>query len=308
MKLTTLSAGGSWFKGNTHTHTTLSDGTKTPQETAARYRDNGYSFLFISDHNIYMDHRPFETPEFLLIPAVERDIGVPDEVMKCFHIVGINDAASALLSYNDGEQFAAPGWDGIRSVQTIIDDLSAHGNLCILAHPVWSRNEMDDLRQLSRGLLGIEIYNNVCEFEWNNGQAQLYWDLLWKDGIRLWGFASDDSHNPDIHAFGGWIAVKAGDLSASSIVDALKSGSFYSSTGPSIDDFYVENGEAYVECSDAVSIHFMTYDNLGRSFYAPPGETISSAVHRLTGQEKFVRVEVCDRSAKRAWSNPIWLG
>ncbi|MHB8962730.1 MAG: PHP domain-containing protein, partial [Saccharofermentanales bacterium] len=109
----------------------------------------------------------------------------------------------------------------------------------------------------------------------NNGQSMLYWDLLWKRGIRLWGFASDDSHNPDVHALGGWIVAKADDLSASSILDALKSGSFYSSTGPSITEFYVENGEACVECSDVASIHFMTYDNLGRSFHASPGGTLS---------------------------------
>ncbi|MHB8962731.1 MAG: PHP domain-containing protein, partial [Saccharofermentanales bacterium] len=154
MKLTTLSDKGSWFKGNTHTHTTLSDGTRSPQETAAVYRDNGYSFLFLSDHNIYQEHRASGTPDFLLIPAVERDINVPDEVMKCYHVVGIHDASSGRRPYGDGEQFAAPGWDGIRSVQSVIDGLAAHGNLSILAHPVWSRNEMDDLLQL-KGLLGI---------------------------------------------------------------------------------------------------------------------------------------------------------
>ena len=34
-----------WYKGNLHTHTTLSDGKKTPDESIALYREKGYDFL-----------------------------------------------------------------------------------------------------------------------------------------------------------------------------------------------------------------------------------------------------------------------
>src|SRR5688572_13012311 len=39
-----------WFKGNTHTHTLRSDGDSTPEDVTKWYRDNGYNFLFITDH------------------------------------------------------------------------------------------------------------------------------------------------------------------------------------------------------------------------------------------------------------------
>ena len=42
--------GRSWFRGNLHTHTTVSDGRKTPDETAAIYRAAGYDFLALTDH------------------------------------------------------------------------------------------------------------------------------------------------------------------------------------------------------------------------------------------------------------------
>src|SRR5215216_3627692 len=39
-----------WFKGNTHAHTLRSDGDSTPEEVTTWYKDNGYNFLFITDH------------------------------------------------------------------------------------------------------------------------------------------------------------------------------------------------------------------------------------------------------------------
>ncbi|MBK1876066.1 hypothetical protein [Pelagicoccus mobilis] len=41
-----------WYKGNTHTHTLWSDGNDFPESAAAWYKDNGYDFLVLSDHNI----------------------------------------------------------------------------------------------------------------------------------------------------------------------------------------------------------------------------------------------------------------
>ena len=37
--------GKTWYKGNLHTHTTVTDGKKTPEEVIALYRDKSYDFL-----------------------------------------------------------------------------------------------------------------------------------------------------------------------------------------------------------------------------------------------------------------------
>src|SRR5690349_2121562 len=42
---------GRWFKGNTHTHTLNSDGDSTPDDVARWYREHGYQFLVLTDHN-----------------------------------------------------------------------------------------------------------------------------------------------------------------------------------------------------------------------------------------------------------------
>ena len=41
-----------WYKGNLHTHTTMSDGDSTPEVVAQWYKEHGYQFLILSDHNV----------------------------------------------------------------------------------------------------------------------------------------------------------------------------------------------------------------------------------------------------------------
>jgi len=44
-----------WYKGNLHTHTYWSDGDQFPEVVLRRYRDAGYDFVAISDHNVLAD-------------------------------------------------------------------------------------------------------------------------------------------------------------------------------------------------------------------------------------------------------------
>ncbi len=56
MQKRTLYQSGKFYKGNLHTHTTRSDGSSEPEETAKRYRQEGNSFLAITDHWVYGVH------------------------------------------------------------------------------------------------------------------------------------------------------------------------------------------------------------------------------------------------------------
>ncbi len=52
------------YKGNLHTHTTCSDGVRSPEEAIAAYREAGYDFLAITDHRLYTPGE--ELPGFTL--------------------------------------------------------------------------------------------------------------------------------------------------------------------------------------------------------------------------------------------------
>jgi|GEM_PF-103212 len=57
------SRGGSWYKGNLHSHTMWSDGKEFPEMAAAWYKDRGYDFLCLSDHNVLSIGEKWENAE-----------------------------------------------------------------------------------------------------------------------------------------------------------------------------------------------------------------------------------------------------
>src|ERR1043165_7173510 len=67
---------GRWYKGNLHTHTLNSDGDSTPFEVATWYREHGYQFLILTDHNYLtgvagLNATLGAAEKFLLIPGEE---------------------------------------------------------------------------------------------------------------------------------------------------------------------------------------------------------------------------------------------
>ena len=44
--------GTHWWKGNLHTHSFWSDGDDFPEMVVQWYKDHGYNFLALSDHNV----------------------------------------------------------------------------------------------------------------------------------------------------------------------------------------------------------------------------------------------------------------
>lgn len=87
MQKRTLYQSGKFYKGNLHTHTTRSDGSSEPEETAKRYRQEGYSFLAITDHWVYGVHEELNREDFLIFPGTELDLELPER--KDHHLVSI---------------------------------------------------------------------------------------------------------------------------------------------------------------------------------------------------------------------------
>jgi len=52
-----------WFKGNLHTHTWWSDGDSPPETVVGWYKEHGYNFLVLSDHNGLSEGTKWINPE-----------------------------------------------------------------------------------------------------------------------------------------------------------------------------------------------------------------------------------------------------
>lgn len=61
-----------WWKGNLHTHTLWSDGDDFPEMVTAWYKDNGYDFLAISDHNLLHENEKWVDPRNT--PSEQHDL------------------------------------------------------------------------------------------------------------------------------------------------------------------------------------------------------------------------------------------
>lgn len=296
-----------WYKGNLHCHSTESDGRLSPSEVAAIYKSRGWNFLAYTEHRLYTHHKEFDDENFIIIPGVELDVRNEDP-LKIYHVVGVGrtDGAGKEAGYKHGEMIARPTWEGLETAQGMIDDLNRKGNLSIFCHPIWSRLELDDFIGLD-GFFAMELYNTGCALESHTGLCVDYWDSLLRRGRKVWGVAADDCHHVLQDQCGGWVMVNAPELTIQAITGALEKGHFYSSTGPEIYSLMVQDNKVYVECSPVKAVHFVAYEELGHSYWAPKGGTITSAKHRLNGREKYVRIECVDKEGNTAWSNPIFL-
>ena len=103
----------------------------------------------------------------------------------------------------------------------------------------------------------------------------------------------------------GWTMIKAEELTPVAVLEALRSGQFYASCGPVIDDFRIKDGTVSLACSPVVEVHFVAQFSHGRSHYAGDGETLTSAEFTLREGTQFVRAEIVDEKGHHAWTNPL---
>ena len=289
---------GDWFKGNVHTHSVFSDGTKTPEELIEIYRGAGYDFLSITDHSIVLDTSGLYGKGLLLVPGGEMCIG-RSEAGQFYHLVALGVEN---LPFKDFDYNLDP--------QEVIDHTNSVGGIPIIAHPYWSGLNHSDMMKLS-GYHGVEIFNTSCDYERNTGLSASHIDGLIAAGLEPYIYAVDDHHGAGrpqvpIDACGAWISVKAESLTVKSILDAIKKGHFYSSTGPEIRNINIdEDGVISVECSPVKYISFVSTPSLGMKFHAEE-EPLTKAAYPGRPGETYVRVEVTDYEERTAWSNPIY--
>jgi hypothetical protein len=100
--------------------------------------------------------------------------------------------------------------------------------------------------------------------------------------------------------------VKARELSRKAILEAIRQGLFYSSTGPVIEDLKIAGGKISLVTSPVKMIDFIADGILGIR-RASLEKNICLAEYELTGQERYLRIEITDEKGKKAWTNPVLL-
>ena len=135
----------------------------------------------------------------------------------------------------------------------------------------------------------------------------------------MFALATDDSHHPGYDSGFAWTMVRAADRSQEAVLDALRSGAFYGSTGPDIHNV-TWTSAVTVECSPAASVTLFSSRmrgaraNAGRLGYPKNSEILDRDANGLITavrlerpyEAPYGRVEVADPAGRKAWTNPLW--
>ena len=292
-----------FLKGGLHCHTTRSDGKLSPEATIVLHAAHGYDFLALTDHRNYNFKNYAPESGVLIIPGMEMDVTLTTKDGMCFHTVALGPE-EASNGYRQDERPASAKVSDQYEFQPYLDEMRSRNNIVFYCHPDWSRTPAHSFENLE-GCFAMEIWNSGCVIEDNmdvdNG---LIWDELLVRDKKIYAVAVDDGHEMEHHC-NGWVMVNA-EKNVDSILRALKEGRYYSSCGPEIYDFYVEDGVAYCKTSPCKRIIFKYGLRPTPIKRAPEGGYITEAQQKVSGYS-YVRVLAEDEDGKRAWSNPIWL-
>ena len=204
-----------WYKGQTHCHSEVSDGSYSPKEVVEAYMNKGYQFVCLTDHSFDVGlNYPAPDPGLdgvVYIPSVEDGFASPN------HLVGLDLDFQAIEQYHDIDGCRDSNRNGVDDADSLRSDLTQQRldyfveiqkAIGIVAHPNDRLGcEFEDLQNNSR-YTGLDIY---CGGVWSRD----WWFRAIRSGIyrRIWGLASDDCHKATDSNFTtfnrGWIVINS---------------------------------------------------------------------------------------------------
>ncbi len=277
------------YKINLHTHTTVSDGHRTPAEAAKIYRDAGYDAVAVTDHWIF--GKRGELAGLKILSGVEYNILNENTKDGLFHVVAVGMDHDPGISKSD-----------TITEQDLIDAIHSAGGVAILAHPAWSLNTPEQILKF-HGFDATEIYNSVSEAHMSRRpDSSLIIDMLGAQGCLLPLLAVDDTHYYDGDECRGFIMLESDSLEQKDVVCAIKSGKFYASQGPEV-HLLREGDEFVVKCSPVKEIVFFSDGVWSPRVFV--GDSLTEARYTPRDFETFIRAEVTDEHGRRAWTNSI---
>ena len=305
---TPVQTAGRWYKGNTHTHTINSDGDSTPDDVARWYREHGYQFVVLTDHNVLTSVDALNgllgaDEQFLIVKGEE----VTDPLGgKPLHINGLD--VSARVPPQGGTSV-------LDVLQRNVDAIRQAKGVPHINHPNfgWAITR-EELQQVRNNRL-FEIFNGHPMVNNLGGGGvpgmEDVWDAILSNGTLLYGIAVDDAHsfkdpaNPNVPAPGrGWVVVRAPRLEVRALLDALERGDFYASTGVELADYQASARQI------TVTVKATTFSKYRVQFVGRGGRVLResldpSATYEIRGDEGYVRARILESNGRMAWCQPL---
>ncbi len=299
---------GLWYKGNLHTHTINSDGDSSPDEVVRWYKEHRYNFLVLTDHDYLTAVDGLNTvfgaqDKFLVVRGEEVSARFEK---KPIHLNAFNPAS--VIAPQSGVSV-------LDTIQRNVDAIRRAGGAPVVNHPNfgWAITA-EELRQVQNNRL-FELYNGHPEVNNVGGGGipglEQVWDLLLASGRQMYGVAVDDAHyfkqfGPQYSNPGrGWVAVRARELSAAALVEALERGDFYASTGVVLADVARASGGLRLEIRPARALKYTT-EFIGEKGRVLQTSFETASTYTLTAADRYVRARVTASNGEIAWTQPVF--
>ncbi len=320
MPVNLFDADGIWLKCALHTHSTESDGDVAPDALFAKHDAAGFDVLAITDH--WRLTKVPSTPSLLALPASELTYDIERPGMTSDVLVyGIEsipddpggDRRNWLV--NEEEHWEQRTFPDLTAAGLFAEE---QGGVAYVAHPYWTGM---DARPLIEGshFCGLEVFNAESELECGRGDSSMVWDAALEAGKLLHAIATDDAHVTDDHIDRGWTCVKVAERSCEAVLDALRTGRFYASSGPVLRAVRRDGPNVEVECSPCRALVLQMEAEKGCSVVAgSPNSSygrvlatdedglITRAVLESPWKEpRFVRLRAVDAAGCSAWTNTL---
>lgn len=300
-----------WYKGNTHTHTLNSDGDSSPDDVARWYREHGYQFVALTDHNFLTTVDGLNAvmgadERFLIVRGEEVTDRFGD---KPLHINGL--AVQSLVAPQGGASV-------VETIQRNVDAIRAASGVPHINHPNFGWSVTADELARVRNTKLLEIFNGHPLVNNVGGGGvpgmEAAWDTILSRGVLLYGIAVDDAHHfkrpwdPMASKPGrGWVVVRAERLATADLLAAMERGDFYASTGVELTDYQATRERITIHIREALMAKYRVHF-IGRGGRLLREVVTNPATYDITGNEGYVRAKVMDSNGHVAWTQPVFVG
>jgi hypothetical protein len=291
-------------KGNVHTHTTLSDGGSSPEQTIAWYRSHGYQFLALTDHNILSRparYASLQEPGFVLLSG--------EEITMTGNKRQVHVNALCTQTRIPGGAFGSAA----AALSTAISQVRMQGGVAIVNHPNfdWALSAADVTDARDAALLEIASGHPYVHSagDATHPSHEALWDIALSSGADFMGVGVDDEHHIDVSSDPpatpgrAWIATFGEVTDAAPICAALGLGDLYASTGVDLKRITVRDQRYEVEPVQAHAV--VVFVGAGGRELARVRPKDGPAVYTLRGDEGYVRARVELSDGKRAWTPAV---
>lgn len=306
-----LPRSGSQYKLNLHTHSTLSDGNFSPEQLKEMYMAQGYSGVAFTDHRKCIPHCDLTDERFVALTGTEIDFGSFDangNFLKAVHLNALARDPMTVRTYSS----MPLDFDLINKT---VQELKQDHFFVTLNHPVWSNMSTDEVLRI-QGADAIEVYNSIAVAFNNYSDDSAFYEYFLRADRKALPIAADDCHkifedgSPFAEYYRGFTVVKAPELSYDSIINALDTGSFYSSTGPRFENLWLEGNLLHVECSPVYAVFVHSKYLACKTADVRKTDCITETVldiSEIRARSPYFWVQLRDTHGEKAWAVPYWF-